>query len=150
MIFPTQRQSPQMMHRNDFMFPSRGFQQMPARNNPVAGIMQQFMGKNQNVGQMATKGFDGLSRTLNGVQQVLRVVDTATPIVKQYGPLVRNLPAMYRMMKAFQDINTTEGEQESGELESLALESSSRSSESFYESSVKRTREGQSTPKLFI
>ena len=150
MIFPTRRQS-QMMSRNDFMFPSQGYQQMPTRSNPITGMLQQFMGQNQNVGQMATKGVDGLSKTLNGVQQMLRVVDTAAPIVKQYGPLVRNLPAMYRMMKAFKDLESTGESKDSGELESLSLESFS-SSEPHYESesSVKRTKDGQSIPKLFF
>jgi YqfQ-like protein len=148
MIFPAQRQPQHTRPHNDFMFPSRGFQQMPTRNNPIAGIMQQFMGQNQNIGHMATKGVDGLSKTLNGVQQFLRVVDTAAPIVKQYGPLVRNLPAMYRMMKAFKDIDGTD--EESQTLESISLESLSSSSESYHESSVKRTREGESIPKLFI
>ncbi|WP_052345793.1 VrrA/YqfQ family protein [Paucisalibacillus sp. EB02] len=148
MIFPAQRQSQHMRQHNDFMFPSRGFQQMPTRNNPIAGMLQQFMGQNQNIGHMATKGVDGLSKTLNGVQQFLRVVDTAAPIVKQYGPLVRNLPAMYRMMKAFKDVDGTEVE--SGVIESTSVESLSSSSETYDESSVKRTGEGQSTPKLFI
>ncbi|MBR3120830.1 MAG: hypothetical protein IKF29_16550, partial [Oceanobacillus sp.] len=43
----------------------------------------------------------GLSKTLDGVQQVLNMVQTGAPIVKEYGPMIKNLPAMYRMIKVF-------------------------------------------------
>lgn len=140
--------SPQRQQRNDILFPQRHRYPGPARNNNISGMLQKFIGPNQNIGQMATRGVDGISKTLNGVQQILRVVDTAAPIVKQYGPIVRNIPAMYRMMKAFKSIDDndteTKSEQESQELESLT-------SSSFHleeESSIKR--DGQSTPKLYI
>lgn len=156
MVFPPQRQSRGNFPRNDFPFPNPGYRQMPPRNNPLAGLVQQFLGRSgpnvgqtQNVGQMASRGVEGLSKTLNGVQQVLRVVDTATPLVKQYGPLVRNLPAMYRMMKAFNSMESTDAAEESNELESLERESISTNTID-EESPVRRSREGQSTPKLFI
>ncbi|GGA61771.1 VrrA/YqfQ family protein [Ornithinibacillus halotolerans] len=146
MLFPQERRYRNQMPRNDFMFPNRANRQMPQRNNHITGMLQQFMGQHQNMGQMASRGVEGLSKTLNGVQQVLRVVDTAAPIVKQYGPLVRNLPAMYRLMKAFKSMETTE--EESTSLESL--ESLTSSTESEEEILIDRTKDGQSRPKLFI
>lgn len=168
MVFPPQRQLGNFMQRTNNIFPSQGFRQMPTSNNPIGGLLQRFMGSGQNVGQMATRGFggfQGLSNTLNNVQQILRVVDTAAPIVKQYGPLVKNLPSMYRMMKAFKDMDSTDKTSESNKLESSKLESSelesnklesnrleslSSSSFSHDESPVKRTNQGKSIPKLFI
>lgn len=156
MVFPPQRQSRNSLPRNGFSFPNPGYRQMPPRNNPLAGLVQQFLGRSgpnvgqtQNIGQMASRGVEGLSKTLNGVQQVLRVVDTATPLVKQYGPLIRNLPAMYRMMKEFNTMESTDTTEESNELESLEHESISTKAED-EESPDRRSREGQSTPKLFI
>ena len=148
MVFPPNRQSRHSMPRNDFMFPNQGYRQMPARNNHITGFLQQFIGHNQNIGQMTSRGVEGIAKTLNGVQQVLRVVDTAAPIVKQYGPLVRNLPAMYRMMKAFKDMESTEQQEESNVLESITQDSLPSSNDE--QSPVKRTGTGQSTPKLFI
>ncbi|WP_010094524.1 VrrA/YqfQ family protein [Ornithinibacillus scapharcae] len=142
--------SPQRQQRNDIMFPQRQGYPGPARNNNLGGMLQKFIGQNQNFGQMATRGVDGISKTLNGVQQILRVVDTAAPIVKQYGPIVRNLPTMYRMVKAFKGLENNDTEEKSGELESQEFESltSSSSFQLAEESSVER--DGQSTPKLFI
>ncbi len=150
MIFPPQRQSRSLRPRNDFMFPNQGHGQMPTRNNPITGLLQQFMGPNQHVGQMATKGVDGLSKTLNGVQQFLRVVDTAAPLVKQYGPVVRNLPTMYRMMKAFKNLESADTDIESENIESSSLRFIESSAISNEESLNNSDRRGQSTPKLFI
>ncbi|WP_053071844.1 VrrA/YqfQ family protein [Ornithinibacillus contaminans] len=152
MIFPNRQQPPMnnfIRPNNNFSFPGRSYQPLPARNN-IVSMVQQFLSPNTNVTQVATKGVEGISRTLNGVQQVLRVVDTAAPMVKQYGPLVRNLPAMYRMMKAFKDIDT---ENEDSEIESETAESVDNSPNAIYEQDerpIRRSGQGQSTPKLFI
>lgn len=180
MIFPPPRQSQNFLRPSgrNFMMPNRGFQNMPSQGN-IGGILQRFLGSNQsqNIGQMASKGFGGISKTLNSVQQVLRVVDTAAPIVKQYGPMVRNLPAMYRMMKAFKNMESTntdsdsendndnETKEASSNKESIDIgiesdildsyESNSSSESNTYRQHEQKTPKrsttnGESTPKLFI
>lgn len=90
------------------------------------------------------KGMDGLTTILGYTQQFLRVVETTTPIIQEYGPMIKNLPAMYRMFKAFKDINDDQEEsvQVSAELEV----------EQTMETNLKTPsiRSGISTPKLYI
>ena len=93
------------------------------------------------------KGMDGLTTILGYTQKFLRVVETTTPIIQEYGPMFKNLPAMYRMFKAFKDINgDTETHMENEEL-SIDLEADKTVEDGFKTPSV---RTGISTPKLYI
>ncbi|MGM8366726.1 VrrA/YqfQ family protein [Virgibacillus sp. W0181] len=89
---------------------------------------------------------------MTNVQQVLQVVQSAAPIVQQYGPMVKNIPMMYHMFKAFKEMdNDTEDEEEQladddlNEAEPLEdiMESTTSSEDLEY-------KDGKSKPKLFI
>lgn len=97
----------------------------------------------ENVSQMAFKSFGNLNQTLTNVQKVAQVVQSATPLVQEYGPIVKNLPALYRMMKTINNID-----EEKVDTKIKANEEKKNVPEHSNEL-VKRTP-GQSTPKLFI
>lgn len=142
------------------LFSSRQTNQLPL--NPLP-----FSSQSQNsLTSIASKGVGGLSKTLENVQQVLRVIESATPIVQQYGPMIKNLPAMYRMMKAFKDINLEEEDDtvESKNDDDLQFDFEEFEESEEYEGSPNdvissddhvedrryRSQKGQSIPKLFI
>ncbi|HLQ98514.1 MAG TPA: VrrA/YqfQ family protein [Candidatus Dormibacteraeota bacterium] len=72
--------------------------------NGVQQFFKNLSNRNSSIGTLATKGLGDISKTLSNVDQVIKVVKSATPIVQEYGPMVKNLPAMYRMIKAFSQI----------------------------------------------
>lgn len=54
---------------------------------------------------IAKRGLGDISKTLSSVDQVIKVVRTASPIVQEYGPIVKNLPAMYKIIKAIGQVD---------------------------------------------
>lgn len=62
----------------------------------------------------------GLTNTLSNVQQVLKVAQQATPLIKEYGPMVKNAPRLINMMKALGEIN--DEDEEEAELEETEAE----------------------------
>ncbi|MBW8348132.1 YqfQ family protein [Bacillus sp. IITD106] len=52
----------------------------------------------QNLNPQSINGF------LTNTQQVLNTARQIGPLVQQYGPIVRNLPAMWRLYKGFKDL----------------------------------------------
>ncbi|MEH6941231.1 VrrA/YqfQ family protein [Bacillus sp. JJ722] len=49
-----------------------------------------------------------LTNMLSNTQRVLQAAESFTPIVQQYGPLVKNIPAMWKMYRGLKDTDTTE------------------------------------------
>lgn len=163
MVFQT-RQFNQPMNYGRFEQPHQipaqrfnGFQQ-----DYLPAAIQNTSSVKSSISNLATKGVGGLSKTLTNVQQVLKVIESTAPLIEQYGPMVKNLPAMYRMLKTFKEFENMDDtpendalpEPESSEelVESEApIEKSIPSVESDNIIEYKRPRkDGQSTPKLFI
>lgn len=157
------RASPRQLTNRMDPFIFRNHQQIPPPNRlpmNLNGLIPTNMLQNAKI----HKGIGGFASILENLQQVLRVVETTTPLVKEYGPLVKNLPAMYRMLKAFKSmdglLDETEiekSESEDGLLVSdTELESTKDKSENIpIEVPTKRRPEinenkGLSTPKLYI
>lgn len=44
-----------------------------------------------------------LTETLDQIQNFLKMAQSITPKIQEYGPLIKSLPAMYAMMKDFED-----------------------------------------------
>ena len=108
MIFPFQKKSiqtpPQYYENMDpFMFgrhhPSTPPSRLPAKTNIPGSLPTNILASPK-----ITKGIGGFAKSLDNLQQVLRMVETTTPFIREYGPMIKNLPSMYRMMKAFKDI----------------------------------------------
>lgn len=144
---------PNSMYRppNQSMYPrpngSRGGIQ---RSNPnkMQGLMQRFMPTSAGLDTASRGAAGGLSNTLTNVQQVLKVVQSASPMIQEYGPMVKNLPAMYRMIKAFKDVESSNEEDKGDQTNQTLNKKSTESTEKTASELSKIT--GKSTPKLFI
>lgn len=93
---------------------------------------------------------------LERVQQVLNVIERTTPLIEEYGPMVRNLPRMYQLMKAFKSIEkeekaeNTEGKsEETAVAEVLPPVSELTEAEKQPINKTKQVK-GKPAPKLFI
>ena len=107
---------------------SRGLQGLLGRifskNTANAPSMMQPMqipgqAASQFAGQVATQqSTGGLANTLGNVQQVLKVAQQATPLIKEYGPMVKNAPKIMGMIKALSEIQDDDEESiEDNEIE---------------------------------
>ncbi|WP_042223640.1 VrrA/YqfQ family protein [Oceanobacillus manasiensis] len=151
MVFPSPRgqqfQRPIEHRQNPFMFPNRNVS--PSRQG-LPSLLGKFTNQQASAG-LINKGVGGLSSTLNNVQQVLKVVQSTAPIVQEYGPMVKNLPSMYRMMKAFKDLEAEDKKSDDKPIESkdnkYEKEQVSKSQSSKH---IKRETSGDSKPILFI
>ncbi|WP_138417081.1 VrrA/YqfQ family protein [Aquibacillus sediminis] len=98
--------NPNHFGQGHFMY--RNFQ--PPMNVPsgvqsggIQGLMQKFLNPGFSQAATGASAGGGITNMLGNVQQVLQMAQSAAPIVQQYGPMVKNLPAMIRMIKAFND-----------------------------------------------
>ncbi|MEH7074069.1 VrrA/YqfQ family protein [Neobacillus drentensis] len=140
----------QMMGRPNQMNPGGGglLSKLFGRGNQAGG----FMGM-QSAGRAASSGGGllqslsnpgGLTNMLNNTQQVLKTAQSIGPMVQQYGPMIKNLPAMWKIYKGFKNAtkNTDEAPEENSQLtESASTESSS------HEETVKRSSKKKLQPK---
>jgi hypothetical protein len=99
------------------MMPQRGGlpQQVPVNQTGIQGLLQRFLpGKaaTSGAGLSASSGGSNLMGTLNNVQQVLKVAQQATPLIKEYGPMIKNAPKLINMMKALNEINKEDDSEE--------------------------------------
>jgi hypothetical protein len=117
----------------------------------------------------------GIMGFLNNTQQVLKTAQSFGPIIQQYGPLVKNIPAMwklYRGLKNAPDSSEEKTDEKDEKKEEIKEESSSSielndsrtntkrkttrkiSNKKSHRKSIPRTenqkRKGSSVPKLYI
>lgn len=153
-----QRVNPEQIpsRMDSFMFGHRPSPQ-PMRRNSLPMNLQRLNPIGLLNSPQISKGLSGFSGILNNVQQVLQVVETTTPFIKEYGPMVKNLPAMYRMVKAFKEVDNEPSENQGEEKPNEEEENvTTRASEGKGEEEGKEeqyhkvARSGQSTPKLYI
>lgn len=143
-IMPTQRNNynPRIKHVSNNRISSS-----TNRTANASGI-QQMIGNlsnpNSTVGNLATKGLGDISKTLSNVDQVIKVVRSATPIVQEYGPMVKNLPAMYRMVKAFSQV------EDSSENKTDSSTSNQKDPKDSIDEQETTSFRGKSTPRIYI
>ncbi|WP_318508387.1 VrrA/YqfQ family protein [Bacillus sp. T3] len=65
-----------------------------------------------------------ISGFLNNTQQVLSAFQQITPLVSQYGPIIKNIPTMWKLYRGLKDA-TEETNSEQTEMESIELEEES-------------------------
>lgn len=149
-------QSQMPYNRNPFFF--QNTRQAPLNRSPMN--LTGLLSGNTQAPSMLSKGIGGFANVLDNVQQVLRVVETTAPIIKEYGPMIKNLPTMYRMVKAFKSIDGL-GDEENGDniestesnIESTGIEEKNEKTETENELEKKqfdKVKDGRSTPKLYI
>ncbi|MBV7507508.1 hypothetical protein KW850_19895 [Bacillus sp. sid0103] len=123
----------QMMGRPNQMNRGGGglLSKLLGRGNQAGG----FMGM-QTAGKAASGGGGllqtlsnpgGLTSMLNNTQQVLKTAQSVGPMIQQYGPMIKNLPAMWKIYKGFKNASKTTDEatdENSQHIESASVESS--------------------------
>ncbi|MBB3906885.1 hypothetical protein B6A27_12790 [Anoxybacillus sp. UARK-01] len=86
-----------LLSRGQPMMPSSPFSSLPMMQNAVSSA------------STATSG-GGISGMLTNVQKMLGIAQNVVPMVQQYGPFVKNLPAM---IKIFRELKPTDDNSES-------------------------------------
>lgn len=79
--------------------------QAPVEKTGIQGLLQKFLPSKL---VQSSGGGTGLTGTLNNIQQVLKMTQSVTPLIQQYGPMVKNIPAMLTLLKAFQETDDEE------------------------------------------
>lgn len=76
-----------------------------------------------------------ISSFLNNTQQVLQAAKQISPIISQYGPLIRNFPALWKLYRGLKDATNQSTEHESSNESSSSKKLSSREESSSTEES---------------
>lgn len=94
--------------QNLFAPPSQGKQETRS-NNSGGGIMETL------------RNPEGITNMLNNTQKVLQAAEQFTPIVQQYGPMIKNLPSMWNIIRAFSS-NDNDKKEEPKQEENISKE----------------------------
>lgn len=78
-----------------------------------------------------------LTGMLNNTQKVLQAAESITPLVQEYGPLVKNIPAMWKLYRGMKNIDDT----------SVTSDSENTSAQS--QQQVQETNSANGEPKIF-
>jgi hypothetical protein len=108
--YPTQPQHPmQPFQVNPQMY---GMNRMPGMNAmpPHPGSVDRFLGT---IGSGGMTGGTNVFTMLTNVQKVLKVAETMGPMIKQYGPAMRNLPSLMNAFKDFQSGGSSKNDDDS-------------------------------------
>lgn len=107
-------------------------------------------------------GLDGITGMISNTQKALDTVQKVAPViqqVRQYGPLIRNLPSMYKMLKAFKTSpsdDNEDGDNDSKKSENIGLvsnemvERSNNSKIDFIQTRNNQMEEKKSLPMFFM
>lgn len=163
MVFPPRPRN--QIYRTNHYQPMRSHVQssLPSFNQvrETGNVIDRFNQAKPALTEIASKGIGGMSKTLTNIQQVLKVVETTAPLVQQYGPLVKNLPMMLKMLKAFNEADDVDASELADdpisiEQEGEVAKAPSKENLNHLNSEVSTSEmpeplsQGQSTPKLFI
>ncbi|WP_169331760.1 VrrA/YqfQ family protein [Gracilibacillus halophilus] len=173
-------------HQPPNMFPQQPFQNqgffsgLPSRGpipgqgpSGLQGILQRLFSSSSSTpgfmppGSGVTSSGGNIMNTLNNVQQALKVAQQATPLIKEYGPMVKNAPKLIQMMKALNEINNEEDDENAiadsddgkekvninesdEELDTILDDIDEQVNEDELKEIKPKKENGQSKPKLFI
>ncbi|WP_018924853.1 VrrA/YqfQ family protein [Salsuginibacillus kocurii] len=88
------------------------------------GTMPGFASLAPQLGGFFAQGAGGAGAAAPGamhyVQQAMKAAETAGPIIQKYGPMVKNLPLIFRMMKGMSGIGTSSGSESGSGLSSAS------------------------------
>lgn len=133
MVWPMQQQQPDRNYIGNSPFNQ---EPQPNPNNMMNRIIPAY--KVQNF--LSPERIGTITNTLTKVQQVLKAVENAAPIVQQYGPMVKNLPTMFKIIKALKESDDVADDEENTDDDIQ---------EDFFDEDDQKSS-GSSTPKLFI
>ncbi|MDQ0244474.1 hypothetical protein J2S09_002040 [Bacillus fengqiuensis] len=162
------RPFPPMPSRN---FPMQTFfpYQQPMMNRPSGGLLSRlFGGRAQSIPNMPNASRMGsmlsnvqnvtnpssISSMMTNVQKILKVAESVGPMVQQYGPVVKNIPAMFKIYKALKSDDTSDEEtetvktvsEEANDVDQFDEDAFNELEAEFIENPPK----GASKPKLYI
>lgn len=145
MVWPIQPQQPS----NHILQSRAGFQGGPQQSQ-MQHLMHRFLPPQYAQNLLSPDRIGGITQKLNNIQQVLKVVQSTAPIVQQYAPIAKNLPMMFKLMKALNEDDDTESQLESEE-KTRGIESNNNDhKQAKNNENTSRRNVGQSTPKLYI
>ncbi|SDQ55971.1 VrrA/YqfQ family protein [Virgibacillus salinus] len=142
MVWPIQPQNPS----NHILQNRGGFQGVPQEPH-LQDLMHRFLPPQYAQNLLSPNRIGGLTQTLNNIQKVLKVVQSTAPIVQQYAPIAKNLPTMFKLMKALNEDDDTESESEE---QTSRIESKNDHKHSTNNQNTSKRDVGKSTPKLYI
>ena len=92
---------------------------------------------------------------LNNTQRVLQAAEQFTPMIQQYGPIVKNLPSIWKIMRAFKssDDEKVETKKEESVKEKRSTSKRKQQDSSSSHSKPKQSpqkKKKDSVPKLYI
>ncbi|KGX87896.1 hypothetical protein N784_12360 [Pontibacillus litoralis JSM 072002] len=140
------------------------------------GLLSRLFGGGSTIGNMgpmanATSGLmsgttsagGGLTGMLNNVQQGLKLAQTAAPMVQQYGPMIKNAPTMFKLMKLMNEPDEEGTKKEEGTKEQTKSKSPMQKKDSSSKAKVieasdvtkphttsTKQHSGRSQPRLYI
>lgn len=153
----------QQPFRGPFGFPGRA----PAPKQGLGGLLQRFFSKPSGMQGLANPGAlsqmnpsslqgmmnpTNLSSMMANVQKALGMAESVMPMVQQYGPLVKNIPAMLKIYSELKngDSSETEAATENIKIDDTVEAKPKRTKKSAEPSNTTVTSPGQSIPKLYI
>ncbi len=103
------------------------------------------------------KNPEGLNTMLNNTQRVLQAAEQFTPMIQQYGPIVKNLPSIWKLMRAFNSSDTSSDTKKEETEPKTKTKTTAKKQQDFTEPEIekKATRHtkkerSESVPKLYI
>lgn len=104
---------------------------------------------------------DSINNMLNNTQKVLQAAEQFTPMVQQYGPVIKNLPSMWKVFRSISSSEETESKKNEDQpknhtatVSETLVNQNKPEPNNFSEPSVearpKKTRNRSSGPKLYI
>lgn len=176
-MFPRERMRFERRNPDHFFFGHPKVPPMPMRSpfpRQGGGLLQKLLGRKQQPPPHPFQLFPPPPNETRGILQTLsnpekinqflansqKVLDTAQqikPMVEQYGPMIKNLPMLWKLYKGFRDIPSDTDEakgdksalKNEGELEKMDEDEMDEMEE---EKELKQTtsKKGASVPKLYI
>lgn len=148
--FPMMGRAPQMNGGGGLL--SRLFNRSaPGPTGGMNGLMgMQQAGRAAGGGALTNTGAGGLSSFLNNTQQVLKTAQSIGPMVQQfqqYGNLIRNLPAMWRLVQGLKNASNDSDGESTSTSQSSSKTSSNKGNDYKAESSSEQVDDSSSVNK---
>ncbi|MGA4719380.1 VrrA/YqfQ family protein [Fictibacillus nanhaiensis] len=132
--YPNQPQHPmQPFQVNPYLQNMNGMNGMPRQ----MGSVDRFLGTIGSGGSIT--GGTSVFTMLNNVQKVLKVAETMGPMIKQYGPAMRNLPSIMTALKDFQSGSSSKAENDTEADTSEKPENTDQATETSETDDAKKT-----------
>ncbi|MFC3882946.1 VrrA/YqfQ family protein [Bacillus songklensis] len=131
----------------------RGARSVPNTTN--ASAMGSILGNLQNAANPAS-----LSSMMTNVQKVLKAAESVGPMVQQYGPMIKNIPAMFKIYQALKSDDISEDNTNASDSKDKTRSTSNKANkedsnhidelDALEAEFIEKPAKGASKPKLYI